>query len=460
MKRSVFVGSATLIVALALVWAIPAMAQQKPVLYATNVEALYAAVNNPANAAVTVVLASGIYTLTTKDPNNQFRPNGGRLVLQPGMALIGQNRYVDFDGDGVWDPRDDNHDGFPDTDTVRGLIFSDPATETIVDGVNISGMPGAIPGAIRVGLDNRVERLTVRNTNNINAGIDVNVLPDIGGMRAEIRDCILEDGRRGIRLDISRANGVDSSAVLERNILRRNTGGFGFGLQIAIEITSNSSWDVVARNNLLYSNRVGLFVVGEGTTNVNSHVLSMRNVYRQNEVGLTMHAGRDGFPGQPLGGNGSSVHFTSVDDAILDNVGMLALGLGGGVVALGGLITNAGATLSSNDALDLQFLGTRWAGNFQGTLRRDLQVYGSLALQGLPGTNDTARVLIRQATSDGAPGAFQFIDSQPVDTTNTNTVTIIGSNIAFIHTNVGIDPPPVDWDDVQRSSVRNLGREK
>ena len=291
MKTSVF--AASLIVSLLSISTPPAVAQQQQLLFVQNVETLYAAVNNSAYADAVVVLAPGTYTLTPKDANNQSRPNGGRLVLQSGMALVGQNSYVDFDGDGVWDPRDDNQDGILDTDPVRGLIFADPVSETIIDAGNLLGMPGAIPGAIRVGLDNRVERLTVRNTNNINAGIDVNVLPDIGGMRAEIRDCLLENGRRGIRLDILRQNGIDSSAVLERNILRRNTGGFGFGVQIAIEIASNSSWDVIIRNNLLYSNRVGLFVVGEGTTNVNS-TCSLDEKCVSTERGRLDHARRQG----------------------------------------------------------------------------------------------------------------------------------------------------------------------
>ena len=150
-----------------------------------------------------------------------------------------------------------------------------------------------------------------------------------------------------------------------------------------------------------------------GSTNVNSHVLSMRNLYKQNALGLNIDAGRDAFPTLP-GSNGSRIHFTSVDDGIFDNVGTSAIaGLGGGGLAIAGLITNAGTSLSSNNSLDLQFLGTRWHGNLQGTTRRDLQVYGSLAAAGLPGTNDTA-----------------------------STVTIIGSNLAFNHTNVGIDPLP------------------
>src|SRR5262245_33656766 len=181
MNRRVFVCPvASLIIVLALTAS--TVGRQQAVLNVSDVEGLYAAINNPANAGVSVVLASGTYTLTPKDANNQPRINGGRLILQSGMALVGQNRYVDSDGDGVWDPRDDNKDGFPDTDPVRGLIFADPASETIINGINLSGQPGAIPGAVRVGLDNRVERLTVRNTNDINAGIDVNVIPAVGGM--------------------------------------------------------------------------------------------------------------------------------------------------------------------------------------------------------------------------------------------------------------------------------------
>jgi len=175
-----------LTIALALLCTTPAKAQQRLVLYVSNVEDLYAAVNNPAYANAIVVLAPGTYTLTMKDAHNQDRPNGGRLVFQSGMVLVGQNRYLDFDGDGIWDPRDDNHDGIPDTDPVRGLIFADPLTETIIDGINLSGGGAGGQGAVRVGLDNRVERLTVRNTNNVAAGIAISVIPPTGGMRAEI----------------------------------------------------------------------------------------------------------------------------------------------------------------------------------------------------------------------------------------------------------------------------------
>jgi len=151
---------------------------------------------------------------------------------------------------------------------------------------------------------------------------------------------------------------------------------------------------------------------------------------------LRIDTGRDG-------GSGNNFQFTSIDDRILDNVrtsGGDNLG-GGGVLAIAGLNTSSAPDRpSSNNALDLQFIGTSWLGNFFGPHRLDLQVYGAWSIAGLPGTNDKARVLIRHATSDGTVGAFQFIDSQPLDTSNTDGVTIIGSNIAFTHTNIGLDP--------------------
>src|SRR5262245_24585779 len=142
MRRRVLIRRGVLSLIATLALTASAIAQQQPVLNASNVDELYAAVNNPANAGAIVVLASGTYALTTRDANNQARPNGGKLVLQPGMALVGQNQYVAFDRDGIWDPRDERHDGLADTDPVRGLIFADPVSETIIDGVNLSGGGG------------------------------------------------------------------------------------------------------------------------------------------------------------------------------------------------------------------------------------------------------------------------------------------------------------------------------
>jgi len=416
-------------------------ATTQQVINVNNIENLYAEVNNPANVDTVIVLASGNYVLTPANPSGNPRPNGGRLVLQPGMALIGQNEYVDSDGDGQWDPRDDNRDGVPDSDPARGLVFALPASETIIDA---SKLVSGGQGAVRMGLNNRVEKLTVMKTGGVGAGIDVNLLPTSGGMRAEIRDNVIEDGQRGIRLQHSGIHDVDSSAVLERNIVRRHTGRFGFAAQITQGGSTNCSWDLTARNNLFYANRFGLFVAGNASTNVQARILSMENVYRENQAGINLFAGLDNFNlnGQPQGGNGNNVHLTSIGDGIFDNEEIDNIGgWGGGVVAIAGVTTDSNANPSSNNDVSLEFINTSWLRNFEGTTRRDLLVYGAAAIGGTPGTNDTVSVLIRKGTSDGMANAFNVANSAPEDLTHTDQVTIVGSNVALTRTDVGISLP-------------------
>lgn len=55
----------------------------------SNVDALYGAVNDPANAGATLVLAPGTYVLSATDTSNAARPNGGRIELQPNMSIVG-----------------------------------------------------------------------------------------------------------------------------------------------------------------------------------------------------------------------------------------------------------------------------------------------------------------------------------------------------------------------------------
>jgi hypothetical protein len=58
-------------------------------VYISNLDELYATVNDPGNAGTQVVLAAGTYVL------NASYPNGGRLELQTDMSLRGQPGQVD-----------------------------------------------------------------------------------------------------------------------------------------------------------------------------------------------------------------------------------------------------------------------------------------------------------------------------------------------------------------------------
>lgn len=58
-------------------------------VYVSNVEELYAAVNDPLNVGAQVTLAPGVYSLSRFTAFNVERPNRGRLELQKDMSLIG-----------------------------------------------------------------------------------------------------------------------------------------------------------------------------------------------------------------------------------------------------------------------------------------------------------------------------------------------------------------------------------
>ena len=401
----------------------------------STTEDLYATVNNPANEGVIIDLAPGTYVLTILDTAGSPRPNGGSLILQPGMVLRGHNQYVDLDGDGVWDPRDPN---LPE-------IYADPASETIIDAVELTGLKGPM-NVITLGSANGVERLTVRNNTAAGALIGVNRKPSVGGLQGFVRDCIVEGGRRGLRAQHSDSSfsGLDSNAVFERNISRHHTSGFNFGIEVQNVSVSNATWNVQLRNNRAYGNRFGVFVEALSSANAQETVLSWNNIYEKNAVGVALQGGRDAANlGFPEGSNGCGLRLDSAGDAIWNNnVGNPGpVGTGGGVDARAAWHTSPLAGTSSDNHMRLQFIGARFiqgsgTENRAGTARRDMTVFGALGTGGIfPGSSNVVELLIRQSLSDGSPHCFLLRDSDP---TAPNKVDVIGSEQAIESTNVGI----------------------
>jgi hypothetical protein len=58
-------------------------------VHVADVEQLYLAVNNPANAGSAVVRSPGVYVLSVNDVAGVARPNGGRIELRQDMSLQG-----------------------------------------------------------------------------------------------------------------------------------------------------------------------------------------------------------------------------------------------------------------------------------------------------------------------------------------------------------------------------------
>ncbi len=80
-------GAALLVVAAATIT--PISGRAATTVYVANVEELYAAVNNyPMNVGASIILAPGIYFLSSTTPAGA-RPHGGRLELLQDMSLYG-----------------------------------------------------------------------------------------------------------------------------------------------------------------------------------------------------------------------------------------------------------------------------------------------------------------------------------------------------------------------------------
>ena len=154
----------------------------------TNIEELYAAVNNPANAGNQIVLAEGVYQLSATAPGGAARPNGGRLELQENMSL-------------------------------RGVAGNRGAV--VIDAANLPAssytMPIVNTGAIRMGKGtNAVEWLTVRNAVNGGAGIIVH-LSAAGTAYVRIAHIVSTGNLRGI--DIRNAGNSPTGFVIEAEIV-------------------------------------------------------------------------------------------------------------------------------------------------------------------------------------------------------------------------------------------------
>ena len=128
-----------------------ALAQSIPV---NTVEELYAAVNNPANAGATLLLAPGIYTLSPADSDNSPRLKGGRIELQIDVSLIG----VEGDASAVV------------IDAFNLPVGSFPQTT--------NGAATGPNAAVRMGRGrNAIEWLTVRDARFAQANIDTGLQP-------------------------------------------------------------------------------------------------------------------------------------------------------------------------------------------------------------------------------------------------------------------------------------------
>jgi hypothetical protein len=316
----------------------------------TNVEELYNAVNNPANAGATLALSAGTYELSANDPSGAPRANGGRIELQPNMAL-------------------------------RGVKGDRTAVVISAYGLPMSSFPqnGAIAGpnaAIRMGLGrNSLEWLTVRDARFAQANIDSGLQPlDAATAFVRVAHVASSGSTRG--LNVLNFGPPASGQTIEVDIIDSHFFDNDLNLSEGVRIGNfqgavGSTVNARMLGNLSWGQKQGRLIVNNRTATSSVNVLSTGNWFYDNGAG-TIIAG--GLSSNNTRADGNSIDFEARGDWFISNTGETELDHGGLVVlgsedisSNGGGSGNTvnvvlvGTTLLGNELADLVAIGARSA---------------------------------------------------------------------------------------------------
>lgn len=362
-------------------------------LNVTNVEQLYAAVNDPANAGAVILMSPGNYVLSTTNGAGAARPNGGRLEFQRDMSLYGMagdRAAVVIDASGL--PASAFNVSFGRTGPIRIGRGSNT-----VEWLTIIGNPAAAAGIATELTGTPATNIRVAHVfaNGSSRGIDVrNVGATMIGRRidAEIIDNELVGPSdvvgmsEGIRL----ANFVGAdNGVIVATLTGNRVHDYQLGCIITSNRSSNAIVDVRSSGDRFFGNALGCLIAG----------------------GLSQAT--TGFA------NSNVTTFEAHGTQFVDNTAQIPGIDPGGVRVVGGLSTTK-ANATSNNAVSVELWGSKVSGNQV----VDFEAFGAwkASAPGIAGTNNHATVTLR--------GVSKQIDvavtpSFPSELAGTNTVTVI-----------------------------------
>jgi hypothetical protein len=358
-----------------------------------NVEQLYAAVNDVANAGRQIVLSPGTYVLSATDGSSAARPNAGRLELQLNMSLDGvegDRSAVVIDASTL--PASAFNVSFGRTAPVRiGRGSNSVEWLTIVgNSAAAAGIATELTGTPTT--DVRVAHVSAGGSSR---GIDIrNVgVPMVGRrINAEVLDneFIGPSEVIGMTEGIRVANFVGADAgIVVATMSGNRAHGFQLGLIVANNRTSNSTIDVSSAGDRYYGNALGALITG-GLSQATSGVA-----------------------------NSNTTTFVAHGTQFVDNTADIPGIDRGGVRLVAGLST-VKADATSNNTLKVDLWGSKIAGNEP----VDFEAYGAFkaSTPGIAGTNNHTTITLHGVSRqiDGV-----ILPSFPTDAGGTNTVTVI-----------------------------------
>lgn len=362
-------------------------------LNVTNVEQLYAAVNDPANAGAVILLSPGNYVLSTTNGAGAAHPNGGRLEFQRDMSLYGiagNRAAVVIDASRL--PASAFNVSFGRTAAIRIGRGSNT-----VEWVTIAGNPAAAAGIATELTGTPTTKIRVAHVlaNESSRGVDIrNVGAAMIGHRIDAE--VIDNELVGPSLVVGMSEGIRVANFVgaDRGVIAANlTGNRVYNYQLGCIVTTNRSSnaivDVRSSGDRFFGNALGCLIAGglnQGTTGVaNSNVTT----------------------------------FEAHGSQFVDNTAQIPGIDPGGVRVVGGLSTSI-ANTTNNNAVSVELWGSKVSGNQV----VDFEAFGAwkASAPGIAGTNNHATITLH--------GVSKQIDvaetpSLPSELAGTNTVTVI-----------------------------------
>ena len=356
----------------------------------SDVESLYAAVNDPGNAGATIVPAPGSYHLTRLNPLGAARPNGGRLELQADMSMSGVTGHRD---EVVIDS----------SDPVNGPSF-------VIAGGNA--------GTIRMGRGRQtVEWLTVVGGVNSAAGVQTDLVGGTPVLR--IAHVVCTGSVRGIDVrNLGPAGAGRSLTVdLDDNEVTGNVTGNGQGIRFVNTAAEGASIVASLHGNRSHGNNTGFLAANQASNGASVTIDSLGDCFDDNLIGGLILGGVQGMAA--AGANDNVVNLTLHAGSMARNRGVLPSpqDFSGGLSVVGGSAAMAGST--SRNTVQVSIVGLSFSDN----LNTDVKAWGARTPAAAPaGTNNTVTVNLR-GVSDQA--VTDSVDSEPSEPAGTNRATIV-----------------------------------
>lgn len=389
-----------------------AAAQSIPV---ADIEALYAAINNPANAGATLVLAPGTYLLSTTDQYGQTRPKGGRLELQYDMSLQG------IEGD---------------RQAVVIDAYNLPASSfpSAITSSNAAAGPNA---PLRMGLGhNRIEWLTVRNGRNAQANIDTGLQP-LDPETAYVRIAHVESSGSTRGLNVLNFGTATSHQIIEADIVdsdfHDNTVGLSEGVRFGnFQGAAFATVNVRMSGSRSWGHKTGRLVVNNRALDSTVNVISAGNRFYGNGGGTIIVGG---LSSNNTRADRNTIHFEARGDQFLDNTAASEFDHGG-LVVLGTEDVSAASGGGSYNRVEVELWGARMLDNVTtdavapGMANADLGGFGARSLSPATSPHSTNNLVTITLHGDGgSKGKWQpvesFADVMPAGPANGNSVSVV-----------------------------------